>query len=255
MELPQLPFPLDQYLRQAQKCKSRDDIHALTEPFVKYESKLREIYAQQTDHQAVAKEHTVSIFAPDNPSVTTRARDLEDQSDAVKDSYLLTLTDDQRRAHGSPAIVNDLKAFKANFNLFSESSLSELDWNNVVACGSSVVTALLPVPEPHHESKRALRSYYHTILAPASDVDLFIYGLDEDQAIEKIKQIERSVRDSVLSEVTTIRTKVSVFKASTPLPINAEMIDKIRMQSRSCPSIPLAMFRSSFVSTRVSPRS
>jgi len=44
------------------------------------------------------------------------------------------------------------------------------------------------------ESKRALRQYYHEQLAPASDVDLFIYGLNEEQAIEKIKEIETKVR-------------------------------------------------------------
>jgi hypothetical protein len=43
------------------------------------------------------------------------------------------------------------------------------------------------------ESKRALRQYYHEQLAPASDVDLFIYGLNEEQAIEKIKEIEAKV--------------------------------------------------------------
>lgn len=46
------------------------------------------------------------------------------------------------------------------------------------------------------------RTYYHEKLAPASDVDLFIYGLNEEQAIEKIKQIEASIRDSILEETT-----------------------------------------------------
>jgi ankyrin repeat protein len=67
---------------------------------------------------------------------------------------------------------------------------------------------------PHNESKRALRQYYHEQLAPASDVDLFIYGLDEEQAIEKIKQIETKVRDSILQETTTIRTKNAITIAS-----------------------------------------
>jgi ankyrin repeat protein len=51
-------------------------------------------------------------------------------------------------------------------------------------------------------------------LAPASDVDLFIYGLTEEQAIEKINQIEIKVRDSILSETTTIRTKHAITIAS-----------------------------------------
>lgn len=44
--------------------------------------------------------------------------------------------------------------------------------------------------------------YYHQKLAPSSDVDLFIWGLDEAAALEKIQQIESSVRNAILEEVT-----------------------------------------------------
>ena len=44
--------------------------------------------------------------------------------------------------------------------------------------------------------------HYHHTLAPSSDVDLFIWGLDEAAALEKIKQIESSVRNAILEEVT-----------------------------------------------------
>ncbi len=37
-----------------------------------------------------------------------------------------------------------------------------------------------------------------------------MYGLDEAQAIEKIKQIETKIRDSILAETTTIRTKNTI---------------------------------------------
>ena len=48
------------------------------------------------------------------------------------------------------------------------------------------------------------------ITGPASDVDLFLYGLNEEQAIEKIKQIEARVRDAILSETTVVRTKNAI---------------------------------------------
>jgi hypothetical protein len=70
------------------------------------------------------------------------------------------------------------------------------------------------LPEKAKESKRALRQYYHEELAPASDIDLFLYGLTEEQAKEKIKQIEAKVRDSILQEVTCIRTKNAITIAS-----------------------------------------
>lgn len=50
----------------------------------------------------------------------------------------------------------------------------------------------------------------HEKFAPASDIDLFLYGLNEQEAIEKIKQIETSVRDTILSEVTVVRTKNAI---------------------------------------------
>lgn len=53
--------------------------------------------------------------------------------------------------------------------------------------------------------KPSIREYYHDKLAPASDVDLFIYGLGEQEAIEKIKQIEKCITESILEE-TTVKT-------------------------------------------------
>ena len=51
-------------------------------------------------------------------------------------------------------------------------------------------------------------------LAPASDVDIFLYGLNELEAKEKIKQIYQQVKDAVLQEVTCIRTKNTITIAS-----------------------------------------
>lgn len=126
----------------------------------------------------------------------------------------MPLNDVDRKPSGSPAVVSSFKDFQKNFNLFSESSLADLDWNNVVAAGSAVTTALLPVPEKWAGSKRSLREYYHEHLAPASDVDLFLYGLSEEEGLEKIKQIERNIKDGILHETTTIRTKNAITIAS-----------------------------------------
>ena len=47
-----------------------------------------------------------------------------------------------------------------------------------------------------------MQSEYYDKLAPASDVDLFLYGLTEEQAVQKIREIETCIRDSVLAETT-----------------------------------------------------
>ncbi|KAG4440717.1 hypothetical protein IFR05_003811 [Cadophora sp. M221] len=191
-------------------------IATILEPFKKFEGELRKVYAQQPEHEVVkdGNVNLVPIFAGHEKELKIRARSLKTESDDEKSKYLMPLNDVHRRPSGSSAVVSSFKDFQTNFNLFSESSLADLDWNNVVAAGSAVTTALLPVPEKWAGSKRSLREYYHEHLAPASDVDLFLYGLNEEEGLEKIKQIERNIKDGILHETTTIRTKNAITIAS-----------------------------------------
>ena len=183
-------------------------------PYKDYDSKLRQIFAQQPQHPAASEPNVVPVFTGSEEKLKIRARDLAAESEAETQHYLMPLKDADRKPNGSPAVVQSLKTFQTNFQLFSESSLVDMDWSNVVVAGSAVVTALLPVPDEHNASKRSLREYYHQKLAPASDVDLFLYDLTEEQAIEKIKQIEQRIKDSILTETTTVRTKNAITIAS-----------------------------------------
>lgn len=123
----------------------------------------------------------------------------------------MPLSEKNRKKNGDPCIVQDIDTFKSNFAIFSESSLANLDWSNVVVAGSAVLTPLLVVPPQYQETKRSLREYYHQILAPASDIDMFIYGIDDEQeAIKKMEAIEKTVQDNLLWETTTIRTRNTI---------------------------------------------
>jgi len=216
IEIPQLPSgSVKQFIDYLSKHPDTP-ITELLKPYKAFEAELRKIYAQQPTHELL-KDDTVNLvplFDGNEEELKIRARALESESDDEKARYIMQLKEKDRKPNGAPAIVPSFKEFQQNFNLFSESSLTELDWSNVVAAGSSVTTALLPVPEKWAASKRSLREYYHEQLAPASDVDLFLYGLSEEQAIEKIKQIERNIKDSILCETTTIRTKNAITIAS-----------------------------------------
>ncbi|KAF2757357.1 ankyrin repeat protein [Pseudovirgaria hyperparasitica] len=211
-ELPALPAPHSDFLFYVDKNPDVPMIKLL-QPYKAYDSVLREIFAQEPSHPAIKDNHVnvVPVYTEKRRAdIKIRARDIARESENVRQKYIMPLADDLRKPSGSPALVDNLKEFQTNFNLFSESSLSALDWNNVVAAGSSVVSSLLPVPDAYRGSKRGLRTYYHEQLAPASDVDLFLYDLTEYQAVEKIKQIEQSIRDSILEETTTIRTKNAI---------------------------------------------
>ncbi|KAI1776724.1 ankyrin [Hypoxylon cercidicola] len=211
IDLPKLPVAhngLANYIDNHPKIP----VSELMDPYRKFEAKLRELYAQERSNPVLDDPYlnVLPLFTKDTPSIKTRARNLEAESLSEKEKYIMSLPDDKRRPNGSPAVVTSLKEFRHNFGVFSESSLAEMDWSNVVAAGSSVVNCLLPVPDQYGQSKRSLRQYYHEKFCPASDVDLFLYGLTEEQAIEKIKDIETHIRDAILSEVTVVRTKNAI---------------------------------------------
>ncbi|KAF2476310.1 ankyrin [Lindgomyces ingoldianus] len=188
----------------------------LLEPYKLYDSKIREVFAQEPNHPSLIDQHLniVPVFNGHEKDVKIHARNLDAETTDEKERYIMPLNEKDRRPSGSPAIVRDIREFQQNFTLFCESSLVDLDWSNVVAAGSSVVTSLLPVPSQYAMSKRALRQYYHEMIAPASDVDLFIYGLNEEEASKKILEIETRIKDSILTETTTIRTKNTITIAS-----------------------------------------
>ncbi|KAL8780967.1 MAG: hypothetical protein Q9213_006218 [Squamulea squamosa] len=226
-ELPKVPTAHSQFISYI-NGKDGGQVFEAVKPYNEYEARLREGFAQHRDHQSLQDPNVnaVPIFSQDNDTLRICKRDI-DEATHQKD-HIIPLSPKNRKPAGSPATVTSLQDFKKNFNLFSESSLADLDWSNVVAAGSSVVTPLLPVPDKYNTSKKALRSYlsthgvdgviiseyYHQQLAPSSDVDLFIWGLDEAAALKKIKQIESSVRNAILEEVTTVRTKNAITIAS-----------------------------------------
>ncbi|CAG8242404.1 unnamed protein product [Penicillium salamii] len=189
----------------------------LVKPYIEFDAVMRKKFAQEPESSAV-QENLINVTPIYDQAgindLRIRARDLEVETPEQKEKYLLPLGNKDRKPNGSPAIVPTLKEFRNNFALFTEGCLSEIDWSNVVAAGSAVVTSLLPVPEEYRHSKRGLRKYYHEIFAPASDVDLFLYGLNEEQAIEKIKHIEDSIKNTILYETTTVRTKNTITIAS-----------------------------------------
>ncbi|KAL5611825.1 hypothetical protein BROUX41_000600 [Berkeleyomyces rouxiae] len=213
--LPKVPVPLDQ-LAQHIADHPETGIASILSPYRTYENEIRALYAQNPTHPALKDPHAnvLPLFPPAAAPCTTRARDLAAESAAEKDRYIMALPPRLRRAHGSPATVSGLSEFRKNFAIFSEQSLADLDWSNVVAAGSSVVNCLLPVPPEFQTSKKKLREYYHERFCPASDVDLFLYGLTPEQALDKIAQIERAVRDALLTEVTVVRTKYAITLAS-----------------------------------------
>ena len=66
-----------------------------------------------------------------------------------------------------------------------------LDWSNVFAAGGSVLACLQPVPASHNANNPSIRNYYHKEAYKNSDIDLFIYGIHEEEANKKMTHISK----------------------------------------------------------------
>lgn len=159
-------------------------------PSLDDEAELRRLFATDTKNPRLSDPYVglVDVFAAPVDIRTTRARVVQNEFD-LSEKHLMPLAEARRRKEGTPAMTSNLEEFTQNWSIFSEGSLSLLDWNNVIAAGGSVLACLLPVPDANKASKRTLRKYFHSTAFPTSDIDLFLYGLTPEQAEAKIVAI------------------------------------------------------------------
>lgn len=132
--LPEVPVKHNDFLSHV-AANPNSPMRELIEPYKRFDSKIREVFAQEPDHPALTDPflNITPVFTGQESNARIRARDLATESDAEKEKYIMPLDAGQRKPNGSPAVVQSLKEFQTNFNIFSESSLADLDWSNVVA--------------------------------------------------------------------------------------------------------------------------
>lgn len=154
--LPKLPVAHQDFVSYVNH-KEGKEVAKLVAPFNEYEARLREGFAQHRDHPSLQNPNVnaVPIFKQSEDVPRISKRDIDEKTH--HQDHIIPLSAKNRKPAGAPATVESIQDFKKNFNLFSESSLVDLDWSNVVAAGSSVVTPLLPVPDKYNTSKKAQR--------------------------------------------------------------------------------------------------
>ncbi|KIO24982.1 hypothetical protein M407DRAFT_25627, partial [Tulasnella calospora MUT 4182] len=184
-------------------------------PSLQDEADLRRLFATDRDNVRLKDPYVglVDVFGQNTDRIKKiHARTIKDDDDLLK-HHIMPLDTDTRRKDGELSMASSLDDFKLRWSIFSEGALSQLtNWNNVIVAGGSVLACLAPLPEHvvKQGSKRALRKYYHSEAYPASDVDVFLYGLTPEQAEEKCVEIFNAVQDSVPWEVCAVRTKNAV---------------------------------------------
>ncbi|KAI1741299.1 ankyrin repeat protein [Xylaria scruposa] len=189
-----LPTPPSQFLSHLsnhQRTKTRD----LLQPFLSYESWLRTAFAGENvkiDNLA----NIVPIYDGNENACKVRTIDRE-RSDGAK--YIMPLPDYVREEDSTLAIAASVEEYMRNFHGFSHGMLRDLDWSNIVVAGSS---ALLPLLSRRRDVSmindlciNSSPEEYFQKIASRSDIDIFLYGLEsEDAAIILVSQLESMVR-------------------------------------------------------------
>ncbi|EIW81880.1 ankyrin [Coniophora puteana RWD-64-598 SS2] len=182
------------------------------QPALDYEADLRRLFATERDSSILKDPYVglVDVFAVPNEARLTRERVVKNDDDKIA-KFVMPLNPEKRRKEGVPSTVKGLDEFKANFNVFTENSLSLItDWSNIVVAGGSILACLSPLPDEAAQTRRTLRKWFHAEATPTSDIDMFLYGLTPTEAEKKIDYIYRMVRDAIPWDVTCVRTKHTV---------------------------------------------
>lgn len=102
-----------------------------------------------------------------------------------------------------------MSEFVRNFHLFTENQLRDIEWSNIFVAGGSILACLTPIPADHDKDNLSRRKYFHSEYA-SSDIDIFLYGLDEKHANSRLIKLIDQIRDSIPYPSILVRSSHAV---------------------------------------------
>ncbi|KAI1302747.1 ankyrin repeat protein [Xylaria venustula] len=218
---PSLPIPPSQFLSHLSDHQ-QIETRKLLQPYLAYEAWLRTAFARgAADIDNFA--NMVPIY--NGCEHTFRIRTI-DRETADGEKYIMPLLEDEREQNSALAITASIEQYQRNFNGFSHGVLADLDWSNIVVAGSAALLPLLSrrrdVPMANDLDIDTSPEYYFETIASKSDVDIFLYGLESDEAaITLIFQLESMVRKNqnlCPGEGLSVRSKKAITFISPKRP-------------------------------------
>jgi len=126
---------------------------------------------------------------------------------------------EKRKPSGACATAPSRSEFDVSWDCLTEGLLRFMNWDNVVAAGGAVAGCVSPLPDDITSGKPSAtrvkrRRYFHDTFLPGSDIDLFLYGLNETQAEAKLVEIFDAVQAANPYEVRAFRSTHAITLVS-----------------------------------------
>lgn len=174
-----LEVTADNYIESFKNCKDFSSMEQLRKRVNDEEHMLRRIYAKKAAlaEKPILKEKyplLVPVFG--NEDIFDCVALSKEEKNTPKAFPL----EGKRKSAGTRSIV-DRAGFATNWRIFSENLLTLVNWDNVFVAGGAVLACLLPPPPKATKNYKCLRKYFHEDVYAGSDIDLFLYGLNEEE--------------------------------------------------------------------------
>ena len=174
-----LSITAEQYVEQYKRISDYESLNQLREKTIAEEHVLRQMFAKKfalQDNPLVTEKHPLLVPVFGNEDIFG-CRALYPEEKKVPKVFPLGK---KRKEAGVQSIVSK-DGFNTNWRIFSERLLNLVDWKNVFIAGGAVMACLLPPPPKATKNFKCLRKYFHEDVYAGSDIDLFIYGLNEEE--------------------------------------------------------------------------
>ena len=195
-------LPYDNFLQYLDKNPLLS-IKDARNPFDAFEEQLRSLFAQDPTNCLIQDNLTnlIDLYNSKNPEV--RYRDAY----YIDNPQQIVFPLQNHKPAGELAIVPSLRNFGDNFNIFTDHAFTnwgKAEWSNIVVAGSAVSKCLEPIPDAvKHLGGNVIRQYYLESPGTPSDIDIFMYGIsDQNIAVSRIVDI--------VSRLNRVGTTVSI---------------------------------------------
>jgi ankyrin repeat protein len=168
---------------------------------IQHDLKLRELFIKDRENENLYNDKYTGLIDVFEYHDTFEILPLSQE----ETTQSVILAKDMELIEVGTSAISTKEEFLDNFEIFTEGLLTCLDWNNVLLAGGSALAMLTKLPS-NVQTDEQKRKYYHDTKYSKSDIDLYIYGLDEYHATQKLYQIYEDIKKVLSCECVCIRS-------------------------------------------------